>query len=266
MKKWVCLLLAVTVVLSIATVAFARTLEEEKQAVRDYLTLIDAKINKYRAAGNTAKVKQLQGEKAATLRRWYKLKAQLEAEQAMPEAPKVTPKVVAAKAPEGLFGWGLKTDLTGIYLMTGKGKYNGAVGLRANVILDDPLALGTIVGMSADSVKYRIGLGGLYGVDINGARIKAIPIFVDGVLSLPADWMMGLDTYVGGGLNYTVYGSGQTAGSYGAEAYVGLKADLGLGLGQTGFELGYTAIRANGSTPKLSAKGLSFAVSQPIVL
>ncbi len=60
-----CLILA-----SSSAGVFARSLEEEKQAVRDYLRAIDAKISRYRAQGNLMKVRQLQGEKRATLDRW----------------------------------------------------------------------------------------------------------------------------------------------------------------------------------------------------
>ena len=185
-----------------------------------------------------------------------------------PVAPVPPPAPVAVKAaPAGsLFGWGLNTAWTGTYLMTGKGKINGCLGAKAEVVLDDMFGLGSMVGLSANSVKWKVGLGGLYGVDINGARIKAIPVNFDGVVMLPSEWIGGLPTYVGGGLNYTVYGSGQTSGSYGAEVYVGLLTDLGLGLGKTGWELGWAAIRANGSTPLLSAKGLTLSVSQMVTL
>jgi len=185
-----------------------------------------------------------------------------------PVAPVPPPAPVAVKAApsSALFGWGLNTAWTGTYLMTGKGKINGGLGAKAEVVLDDMFGLGSMVGLQANSVKWKVGVGGLYGVDINGTRIKAIPVNFDGVVMLPASWMGGLSTYVGGGLNYTVYGSGQTSGAYGGEVYVGLLTDLGLGMGKTGWELGYAAIRADGSTPLLSAKGLTLSVSQMITL
>lgn len=142
----------------------------------------------------------------------------------------------------------------------------GTVGLRGDIVLDDPLALGTWVGLSANSVKYKVGLGGVYGKDINDADIKAIPVYGDVVVKLPAEWLGGLDTYVSGGANYVVYGSGRKTGSYGVQGAAGVNVDLGLGLGKTGIEVGYAIVRANGSTPTLSAKGITFAVSQPLVL
>lgn len=185
-----------------------------------------------------------------------------------PVAPVPPPAPVAVKAAPSaaLFGWGMNTAWTGTYLMTGKGKINGCLGGKAELVLDDMFGLGSMVGLQANSVKWKVGVGGLYGVDINGTRIKAIPVNFDGVVMLPADWMGGMSTYVGAGLNYTVYGSGQTSGSYGAEVYVGMLTDLGLGIGKTGWELGWEAIRANGSTPLLSAKGLTLSVSQMLTL
>jgi hypothetical protein len=273
MKKAIIFVVVMAFMASVASVAFGRTLEEEKQAVRDYLKVIDAKIIKYRKAGNTAKMVVLQKEKQGTLARWEKLKASMEAAPVTPPppppvAPVPPPAPVAVKAAPSaaLFGWGMNTCWTGSYLMTGKGKINGGLGAKAEVVLDDMFGLGSMVGLQADSVKWKVGLGGLYGVDINGARIKAIPVNFDGLVMLPADWMGGMSTYVGAGLNYTVYGSGQTSGSYGAEVYVGMLTDLGLGLGKTGFELGWAAVRANGSTPALSAKGLTLSVSQMLML
>jgi hypothetical protein len=185
-----------------------------------------------------------------------------------PVAPVPPPAPVAVKAAPSaaLFGWGVNTAWTGTYLMTGKGRINGCLGGKAEVVLDDMFGLGSMIGLQANSVKWKVGLGGLYGVDINGKRIKAIPVNFDGVVSLPAEWMGGMSTYVGAGLNYTVYGSGQTSGSYGAEVFAGMLTDLGLGLGKTGIELGWAAIRADGSTPKLSAKGLTLSVSQMLTL
>lgn len=184
-----------------------------------------------------------------------------------PVAPVVPPPVVAKPvAPAGIFGWGLKSAISGTYLYNGKGPYSGAVAGRLDLVLDDPLALGTIVGLSANAIKYRLGLGGVYGKDNNDATIKALPLFVDAVLSLPAEMLGGLETYVGGGLNYNLYGTGSASGPSGLEALAGINVDLGLGLGKTGLELGYSIIRAGGSTATRSARGITFSVCQPFVL
>jgi hypothetical protein len=152
---------------------------------------------------------------------------------------------------------GLNTCLDGLYISTGKGSISGSVGIMGNLVLDDFIGLGPMVGLSAKAVSYKVGVG-----YVAGSGIKAVPVYAGGVIALPAEWMGGLDSYVAGGLNYVVYGNGKTSGKIGGDAKVGIKADLGLGLGKTGFELGYSVVRSNTAT----SKGLSLTVSQPIVL
>lgn len=258
MKKYIALFVAFAFMVTLAGLAFGRTLEEEKQAVRDYLKVIDAKIVKYRNSGNTAKMKQLQAEKQGTLRRWEKLKAEMEAQPVAPAPTPVAPAAVKAAPSAGLFGWGLNTDIAATYVSTGKGQYNGSGQLRGDLVLDDFVGLGPLVGLSANTIKYKAGLGVVDG----GGGIKAIPIYVDGVINLPADMMGGLETFISGGLNYVVYGNGKTSGKIGGEIGIGFNADLGLGIGKTGFELGWQAVRSNTRT----SKGLSITVSQPIGL
>lgn len=263
MKKLFSILLVMAFAASIASVAFARTLEEEKTAVRDYLNVVDGKINKYRKEGNTVKVKQLQGEKQATLRRWEKLQAEMAAPlpPVAPVAPAPAPVMQAPVASTGLFGWNLKTDVAAGYYMAGS---NSLTGIRGDFILDDPLALGGIVGLGANAVNYRLGLGYMTGKDNNGASMTAIPLLFDGVLNLPADMLGGVQSYIGGGVNYTVYGSEKTAGTYGGQVFLGFQGDIGLG-GNSYAELGYSIVRS-GNTVKHSAKGLSIAVGQQILL
>jgi hypothetical protein len=264
MKRMIALLIAVAFVATVASLAFGRTIDEERDAVRAYLKVIDAKIIKYRKAGNTAKMKILQADKAGTLRRWEKLKAQMEAQAPAPRVapvppPPPRPVVAPAPAPTGLFGMGLNTSVSLGYI-AGKSTMVG----RADLILGDPLAMGTMLGLSEKAISYRIGLGGASGNDINDNTIKAIPLFVDGILNLPADMMGGLETYVGGGLNYTLYGTDRKVGTYGAEIFVGMQGDIGLG-SKSMLEVGYEAVRC-GDTNKRSAKGLSIMVGQQIML
>lgn len=65
----ICLMLA-----SSSAGVFARSLDEEKQAVRDYLKVLDSKIVNYRTQGNAEKVRSLQSEKRSVLARWEGLK------------------------------------------------------------------------------------------------------------------------------------------------------------------------------------------------
>lgn len=265
MKKSIVLLVLVAFVLTLSAQAFGRTLEEEKQAVRDYLKVVDAKIIKYRKAGNTAKMKQLQGEKAATLRRWEKLKAEMAAPTPPPPVavPPPPPPPVArpvAAAPAGLMGLGINTAADA-------GMIAGMVGLTGTVLLPDPMGLGPIVGLPANAVEWKLGAGYAQGQDKDKKDFRAPHLIVDGLINLPADMLGGIESYVGGGLNFIV---GRTAGgSYGGQAYVGVKGDLGLG-SKTYGQLGIGILRTGSLSPAVNSRTTGFAlgvvVGQQILL
>ena len=151
---------------------------------------------------------------------------------------------------------GINTALTGAYINTGKGSISGSIGVSGDWVLDDFVGLGSMVGLSANSVKYTLGLGGFYG----GGGLKAIPVRAGGIIMLPD--MGGMSTYLCGGLNYVAYGNGQKAGKIGGDVSIGMNVDLGMGLGKTGIQLGYSIVRSD----TVSSKGLSLSVMQPIVL
>lgn len=178
-----------------------------------------------------------------------------------PPPPPVAPiapraPIVAKPATPALFGLGVNTALTGGYISTGKGSLSGSFVARGDVMLDDMVGLGPMVGLSANSIKYSVGLGYVAG------GIKAVPLYVGGIINLPADAMGGIETYLAGGLNYTVYGNGSNPGGLGGDASIGVKVDLGLGLGKTGIALGWGAVKSK----TVTSKGFMFSVSQPITL
>jgi hypothetical protein len=179
----------------------------------------------------------------------------------MAPVPPPPPPVVTrpAPAPTGMFGMGLNSSVAVGYIM-GKSVMVG----RADLILDDPMELGAMLGLSARAVNYRIGLGGATGNDYNDKTMKAIPLFVDGILNLPTDMMGGIESYVGAGVNYTLYGTDQKVGTYGAQLFAGVKGDLGLG-GKSFAELNYMAIRC-GDANKRSGKGIGVSFGQQILL
>lgn len=176
----------------------------------------------------------------------------------LPPPPPPAPVVVRPAAPAGLLGMGINTSLTGLYINTGKGSISGSIGARGDVLLDDFVGLGSMVGLSANAIKYKAGLGAVYG----GGGMKAIPLYAGGVINLPADMMGGLETYLTGGLNYVIYGNNKATGKIGGDVAVGMNIDLGLGLGKTGIELGWGAVRSD----TVTSKGIMLSVSQPIVL
>ena len=257
MKRIIALITVFVFAVALAGMVSAdtRSPAEKLESGRAYLKLLDNKIINHRKLGNTAVVEDLQAQKKNTITRMKVWKAEAEAGEGIvaPPPPPVVVRPIAAPS-AGLFGLGLNTVVAGSYVSSG----NGMLGARGDLILDDPLALGAIIGLSEKDVTYHVGLGVVYG-----DGLRALPLYVDGVLDLPADLLGGIASYIGGGLNYTLYGNGATTGNYGAEVFCGIKGDVGLGLGgDSTLELGYYWTRSN----TLSKKGIGLAVGQEIVL
>lgn len=263
MKKAIIFVVMIGFMAAVASVAFGRTLAEEKKAIQDYLKVLDVKIIKARKNGQFAKTTMLKSQKTTMLARWAKVKASLEAPAAPAPAPApvVAPVPVPAPAPvvvksNGTFGLGLNTEFKGLYINTGKGAIQGSGGLMGNLVLDDFIGLGPLFGLSADNVKFKLGLAGY-----DGSGLKAIPVYAGGTIHLP-QLLGGQDAYLTGGLNYVVYGNGKTSGKIGGDIYLGFTADFGIGIGKTGFEIGWSVVRSN----TVTSKGISLAVSQPLAL
>jgi len=171
-----------------------------------------------------------------------------------PVPPPPAPKAKAA-APAGMFGWGLQTGLD-LGLVAGN-----LFGVTYSMFLPDPLGLGAVLGLPSNAVNYKLGLGYASGNDKNSNNFKAVPIYFDGVISLP---MGGMDTYIGGGLNYTVKVGAAGTGQLGGEAYVGIQGDLGLAGGsKTYAQVGVGALRSSNRSTGLS---LQLLVGQKIML
>jgi hypothetical protein len=264
MKKAIIFIVVVAFMASVTGVAFARTMAEEMSSVRDYLNVVDAKLATAKNAKNTKKIRLLHAEKTATLARWYKLKATMVTPTAPAPAQAPAPIIVKTPAPvvimptppAGLFGMGIPVALSGLYINTGKGNYSGTGGLKGEVILDDFTGVGNMLGLSPKAINYKIGVGVVDG----GGGMKGIPVYAGGTIALPM--MNGIEPYLVGGLNYVVYGNGQTSGKIGGDAGLGCKVDFGFGIGKTGLELGWGAVRSN----TVTSKGIMFSVSQTIVL
>ena len=182
---------------------------------------------------------------------------------AVPPPPAPAKVAAPAPAPTGLLGMGINTSVE-------LGLVAGMFGVSGNVMLADPMGLGAMVGLPANAVMYKLGVGYAQGNDVNSNTWKAIPITVGGVINLPADMMGGLQTFVGGGVNYVVYRTGQKGGSVGGDIYVGAAGDLGLG-GKTYGELGYSILRSGAdndinSYGGFSSKSVTVLIGQSILL
>jgi len=249
-----------------------RSPAEKLAAGRAYLKLLDKKIIRLRKQGKTALVKKMQADKKATISRMKTWKAQAAAEMAAPPPPRPVaptppppPRPVSRPAPAGmgLLGMGINTGYSVGYLMG-----NSVVTVRGDIILNDAMGIGPMLGMSEDAVQWKIGMAAAMGKDINDVEKKALPIVIDGVLNLPADVMGGVESYIGGGVNYVLYGSEQLGGSYGGQVYYGIQGDVGLG-GKSFAELGYSIIRSGtdaGHTVPYSMKGVSVSFGTQILM
>lgn len=263
MKRLVALLIVVAFVAGLAAVAFADASPAE---IRVYIRQLNGKLAVAKKAGDRARVNKLTQMIAVQNKRLAEAEA---AEMAPPPPPSRVapppppPRRVAPPPPEGagMLGMGVNTSVE-------IGLIAGMVGLTGNVLLEDPMGIGPMIGLPANAVQWKLGLGYAQGKDTNSNDWKCIPLIIDGVINLPADVMGGVESFVGGGLNYVIYRTGQTGGSYGVQAYVGIQGDMGLGLGgKTYGEVGYSILRT-GTSDKgaYSSKSVTVLVGQKILL
>jgi len=267
LKKIIAFIAVLAFVITIAGTVHAqvdnRTPAEKLASGRAYLKLLDQKIIKYRNMGDDAMVTKLHAQKKGTIARMQVWKAQDESGVSTPVAPVPPPpppvSVRPATAPSaGLFGLGLLTSAD-IGYIGGQGS-TASILAGGSLVLADPLASGTWIGLSADAVEYKVGLGLTYGKDYSDNTMNAVYVSADGILNLPAEWMGGVDSYLGAQVAYPVYKTTVT-GTIGGLVYGGIKGDVGLG-GDSYVEVGYGAIRRTGN----STKGVDIKLGQEILL
>jgi hypothetical protein len=258
MKKVLAILVVLAFVFAVAAPSFAKA----APSLQDQVKALQAKLAKTKAKTARATLEK----QIATLQKKI---ADQEAAMAPPPPPPPPPPPVAvppppppvkaappAPASTGMFGMGIQTAAE-------VGMTAGMVGLSGNVLLADPMGLGTMIGLPANAVQYKLGLGYFSGNDKNSNTWKAMPITIGGVINLPADMMGGVETFIGGGINYVVYRTGQTGGSSGGDIYVGAQGDLGMG-GKTYGELGYSILRTG--TPSDLTKGAYSSQSVTVMI
>lgn len=251
MKKLFALTVMLACMLTFVGSSFARTMEEEKTAVREYLKVLDAKIIKARNAGQKAKLGVLKADKAATLRRWAKLKAELEAAQApqapaapAPAAPAPAPSVSApAPAAQGM----------GLALGVKAGLIAGLTGIAGDLdYAIDSLLPGAKVRLGADYVsgKNPNSTDNMKAVNVNIGGTYSITDMVKS-LGIPGAW------YVGAAYKLPVKVNLARTGKWGVEAFVGgsyMIPDFGSVYG----ELGYAGLKYATNQPAL--KGVNLMV------
>ena len=245
MKKTITILLAIAFVATTAIASFGATaMEDEAQAVRNYLNVVDAKLVKAKKANQSAKVNQLHAEKAATLARWNKLKA---SKVVAPAPIIVNPTPVVIINPPAKAGRGV-----GLYVNGGLDA--GLVGFAGNLDYD-------LSGLLTQGLSARVGLNYVSGTNPNGNdSMKAVSAKLGAVYYvtpyLPAMGMP-LTWYVGGAYLLPVKVNAGRTGSWGLEEYVGANYAVPE-MGPVNFELGYSGLKYASNAPAL--KGLDLKI------
>jgi hypothetical protein len=249
MKKTITILLAIAFVATAAMSSFGATaMDDEAQAVRNYLKVVDAKLAKAKKANQSAKVNQLHAEKAATLARWNKLKA-----SKVPPAPViVNPAPIVIINPPAQTGRGV-----GIYVNGGLDA--GLIGFAGNLDYD-------LSGVVTQGLSARVGLNYVSGTNPSGNdSMKAVSAKLGAVyyitpylpnMGVPLTW------YVGGAYLLPVKVNAGRTGKWGAEAYLGANYVVPE-MGTINFELGYSGLKYADSQPAL--KGLDLKIGYGIL-
>ena len=236
MKKIIICLFVLAFMISISSISFARTMEEEMQAVRDYLNVVDAKLSSAKQAKNTKRVALLHKEKAATLLRWEKLKATMETAKPPVIIRTPTPEPVVVTVPN------TKEAGRGVALYLNGGLDAGLTGFSGNLDYD-------LSGLPAQGLKIRIGGNYIKGTNPTGSdsveavsvKLGAIyyvtPFFPD--MGLPLTWYIGAAYLLPVKVNNDRTG---TANQWGVEAYIGANYNIPE-LGVINLEVGYSGLK-----------------------
>ena len=254
MKKTIAVFLAIAFIATIVSSSFARTFDEERQAVRDYLKVLDAKIIKFRKEGNTKKMKQVQAEKQGTLRRWEALKAKAEKEEAatapwVPPAPK--PVAPAAEAPKTV----APSKGMGLSLGAKLGLSGGATGM----IVDLDYSISKFLA----GTKIRVGGDYLTGTNPNGNdsyKISSLRLGLVYMIDMLKSDDMPIDWYVTGSLLYPWKVNAGRSGSWGIEAAFGGNYSV-PDFGSIYGEIGYAGIKYTSAQPALKAMSAAIGYS-----
>jgi hypothetical protein len=132
------------------------------------------------------------------------------------------------------------------------GPYVGPeAGLAAGLFAGIPSVAGEVRFhkiLGIDGTALKAGLRFAEGKDANETARKNGLIFADGIFNLNRG--PGAVFYLGGGLNYLAYTTGQSSGTVGGEAYLGVQegsfyAEAGYAAIRTGFSPSYKGLDLN---------------------
>ena len=240
MKKLIVCLAAFALVAGISSVTFGRTVEEEKQAIRNYIEVLDTRIAKAQKIKDYAHENRLFAIKQAQLARL----AKLDPTAIVAPAPAPTAEIIKVySSAEADAGRGVKVYANGGYDA-------GLIGFAVNLGYD-------IFGKPNDGLALRIGANYLAGNNPNGNDLVKVASAKVGAIVYVTPYLpsvgIPLTYYVGGAylMPFKVYG-GRT-GKWGVEAYFGANYDVPE-MGIVNFELGYSGLKYAADQPAL--KGL----------
>lgn len=133
---------------------------------------------------------------------------------------------------------------------------------RFSLVFDDPLLLGSYMGLSDDAVQYKVGTGYVSGSG-NNQYINMVPLFLASTIYLKEKSFFGYDPFINLGLNYTLIGRGSSTSGVGFSLGYGMLYDFGIKYGKTAFLASYNSFQLGSEIPSY---GISLSISQPIVL
>ncbi|MFC1496590.1 hypothetical protein ACFL52_04165 [Candidatus Margulisiibacteriota bacterium] len=259
MKKIITLLLVMAFVVGLVSIASAAS----PAKIKAYINLLERKLDTANQNQNWARAAKLKRMIAVQKNRL----GETESIAAPPPPPVAAPKAPAkmTSAEDGpYFGLGMPVCGSVGYLAN-----RSVLSARADVLLPEPLGLGSYVGLPAESVMYRIGLGYFSGEDQNMHMVRGVPVYLDGVILLPANLLDGIESYIGAGINYLVLRTGNKSGTLGGQVYFGIQGNFGLGglNGKSFAQIGYKFLRSGvAASDSVSCKGISLQVGQSIIL
>lgn len=261
MKKTLVILLAVIFAAGMINTAFAK----DPEKIEVYIAQLKVKLAEATKAKQNARIIKLKAMIAAEEKNLMVKEEKITPTPETQSSQSVQPSGNAVKAtPTALFGFGIP-----VCGEVGTLTNRSIVGARFDVILPEPLGLAAWIGLPAQSLMYKVGFGYSAGQDNDGNEVKAVPLYADGVLMLPAELLGGINSYVGGGINYIIYRKGRESGTLGGQFFIGIMGDIGLaGIGKTYAQIGYSILRSGTALGinSISSRGLSLAVGQTIVL
>ncbi|MBU1026903.1 MAG: hypothetical protein KKA31_04145 [Candidatus Margulisbacteria bacterium] len=123
-----------------------------------------------------------------------------------------------------------------------KFEVGGAAGLfgAATAMLGEVrMPLPFVFGPATTSLRFSGGLA-----QSKDMARRYAPIMCDGIFNFPAEIFTGVENYLGAGLNYVAYTSGQTQGTLGGQVFYGVESsgfsgrlfgEIGYGVLRTGF-------------------------------